>query len=102
MAHVLVILVTKETRPRFKASFKKKKIVPFEDCLRITHSKIPKRTEIKLGHFQKLYQILMKHMMKHLLKNTLFRRATQYNMIGDRIVYHLNNLSLASIITGIE
>src|SRR3712207_8629115 len=33
--------------------------------------------EIKLGHFQKLYQELTKYLMKRFFKNALFRRATQ-------------------------
>lgn len=77
MAHMLVMLVTKETCPCCKASFKKT-IVPLGGCLRITHSKIPKGFEIKLGHFQKLYQELTKYMKNCCFKNALFRRTTQY------------------------
>lgn len=75
MAHVFVILVTKETVPDSKLPFKKM-MVPCEDCLRITHGMIPKRFEIKLGHFWKLYQELRKHMKKHFLEKYTVRRAT--------------------------
>lgn len=41
-------------------------IVPFWDCLTITHSKIPKGVKIKVGHFQQLYQELTEN---HLFKS---------------------------------
>lgn len=67
-------------------------MVPFWDRLRITHSKILKGVEIKLGHFQKLYQEFTEYMRNHLFKNALVRRGTKY--IVDVIRYHLNNLNL--------
>jgi len=77
----------------------KKTIVPFGDCLRITH-KILRGLEIKLGHFQKLYQELTKYTRNCLFKNALFTRAVQY--IVDIISYHLNNLNLASTVMDVE
>lgn len=76
MTRVLVIPVTKETCPRSTAAFRKKLIVPFGDCLRITH-KVPRGFEIKLGHFQKLYPELTKYTRSCLFKNALFAGAIQ-------------------------